>query len=208
MLTRRTLVTAALSLAIAGGLAVRASAAPNPDAASKFITDLAADALRLVEEDRLKSQANVGKFRDLFRANFDVPYISRFVLGRFWGTATAEQQQEYQRLFEDWVVSIYAERFGQYSGETLKVTGARPEGERDALVGSQIVRPNAQTINLEWRVRESGGRLKIIDVAVENASMSRTQRQDFESIILRNGGRIEPLLDELRRRIQTAATPR
>lgn len=202
MLSRRAFAIAAAATALAVSAAVPASAAnPPADEARRFIDGLGERAIALVEQDRLRSAASVDGFRQLFRENFDIPYISRFVLGRFWNSATPAQREEYQGLFEAWVVAIYADRFSEYSGERMRVTGARAEGELDTLVQSQIVSPNGGApVNVEWRVRMRGGSMQVIDVAIENVSMGRTQRQEFESVILRGGGRVEALLQDLRAR--------
>src|SRR5258707_8280915 len=75
-------------------------------------------------------------------SKFDMPRISRFVLGRYWTTASDQDKQNFQKLFEDYVVRAYAARFSQYSGEQVKVIGARPESETVTLVTSQILREN------------------------------------------------------------------
>ena len=62
--------------------------------------------------------------------DFDVPGIARFVLGPYWRVASEPEKQEFRRLFEDYIVRVYSERFAQYRGEALRVTGSRsdPEG--------------------------------------------------------------------------------
>jgi hypothetical protein len=37
--------------------------------------------------------------------------------------------------------------------------------------------------------------------------MARTQREEFESVILRGGGRVETLIEDLRRRSRLATAP-
>jgi phospholipid transport system substrate-binding protein len=156
-------------------------------------------------------EESMKRFRGMLNEGFDVPYISRFVLGRYWQSATPEQQQEYSRLFERLIVQVYADRFAQYSGqnlsleETLKITGHRPEGDNDSIVSTQIIRPDAPPVAVDWRVRHRGDTMKIIDVAVEGVSMSVTQRSEFASVIQRGGGQISALLDSLRQRVSSAS---
>jgi len=42
-------------------------------------------------------------FRELFREDFDVARLGRFVLGRFWPMFTPAEQQEFLGLFENLV---------------------------------------------------------------------------------------------------------
>lgn len=208
MITRRIFIAAAALLAFAGWATapVSASADPRSESAARFVQDLGARAVEILITPDLQRQEIENRFRTLLNEGFDVPYIGRFVLGRNWNAATPEQRQEYLELFERLIVKVYADRFSEYSGqnldsgETLKILGHRPEGERDAIVQSQIVRPDGPPVTVEWRVRQRDGQNKIIDVAVEGVSMSVTQRNEFASVIQRGGGSIEALLNALRQR--------
>lgn len=205
----------ALKLALLAGLAVtavggtvtfptHALAQPAAKGAADFVQSLGDRAIAVLADPKVSDAQAVEVFRDLLNKNFDVGTIGRFVLGRYWNTATAEQRDEYISLFERMIVDVYAQRFNQYAGETFKVTGARPEGERDTVVTSQVLRPTGPPVNVAWRVRNRDGGFKIIDVVVENVSMSVTQRSEFASVIEQNGGRFEALLDALRQRTRTA----
>lgn len=192
--------------AIAGWTTTSAQADPRSEAAARFIQDLGTRAVEvLIQPDLERSEAEK-RFRTLLGEGFDVPYIGRFVLGRYWRAATPDQQREYLDLFEKLIIEVYADRFSEYSagdldpGETLRILGHRPEGERDAIVDTQIVRPDGPPVAVQWRVRDRNGTPKIIDVAVEGVSMSVTQRNEFSSVIQRGGGQIEALLRALRSR--------
>ncbi len=211
---RRSPLTGAALLLLAGVAALtapamvigtaQAEAAPTSQAAAKFVQSLGDRAIAtLADPKNSKDQAKV-VFRDLLNQNFDINTISRFVLGRYWNIATDAQKKEYQALFEQMIVEVYAERFSQYAGESFKVGGAQASGENDAVVSSQVLRPDGPPVNVSWRVRNKDGGFKIIDVIVENVSMSVTQRSEFASVIDSNGGKFDALLDALRQRIQTA----
>ncbi|HYE51513.1 MAG TPA: ABC transporter substrate-binding protein [Azospirillaceae bacterium] len=207
-ITRRTGLLGIIAVAFAGLLSVTtpATAQVAADAAGKFVQSLGDKVVAVVADGSATQDKRQAVFRALLNENFDVQTIGRFVLGRYWNAASQPQREEYQKLFENMIVGVYAERFGQYSGEQFKVTGSRPEGERDALVTSQVLRPNGPPVNVSWRVRQKDGGFKIIDVVVENVSMSVTQRSEFASVIESNGGRFDALLDALRQRTRTAQT--
>jgi len=142
----------------------------------------------------------------LFRKDFDVPGIARFVLGRYWKTATPEQQDEFTKLFEDYIALVYSSQLSAYSGETLKVIGSRadPEG---AVVASEIIRPSgAPPVKVEWHLSDQHGAYKIRDVAVDGISMAVTQRSEFASVIQRNGGQVQGLIAMLREKTGAAST--
>src|SRR6516162_10826645 len=136
MLRRSTLIAALMVLVGALAPAIPAAAAADPAA---IISNLGSQALQVLGKDATQSQ-RVARFRDLLREDFDVPGIARFVLGRYWNTATEEQRAEFTKLFEDYIAVAYATRLAEYTGETFKVIGSRPEAD-GAIVSSQILRP-------------------------------------------------------------------
>jgi phospholipid transport system substrate-binding protein len=187
MTSRRMLFVTAFAIAAAWGPApVRA--APAGDAAG-FITTLVNEALKALDNKELSQDDRAKQFRTLLDHDFDMPRIARFVLGRYWNEANDQDKQRFQKLFEDYVVRSYAQRFSEYSGETVKITGQRAESEVSTLVMSHILRPNgAPPAKVDWRVRKTDAGFKIVDVDVEGVSMVLTQREQFGSVIQRNGG--------------------
>ena len=171
----------------------------NLEGAKSFVGSVADEGIGFLSSPDLSQEQRKEKFRSLLKKSFDLKTIARFTLGRYWRTASDAQKKEYMSLFEKMVLDIYAERFGEYSGETLSVNDARPEGQKDVLVHSSISSESSnQPIKVDWRLRSKNGQFKVIDVIVEGVSMSVTQRSDFASVIQRGGGDIEVLLAHLR----------
>ncbi len=197
---------AAVAVPVLAPTTAMAQAAKSTQASADFVQGLGDKAIATLADPKVSKDQAKAVFRDLLNENFDINTISRFVLGRYWNLANDAQKKEYQALFEQMIVEVYAERFSQYAGEKFKVGGGQASGENDAVVTSQVLRPNGQPpVNVSWRVRSKDGSFKIIDVIVENVSMSVTQRSEFASLIESNGGKFEALLDALRQRTQTAA---
>jgi phospholipid transport system substrate-binding protein len=192
---RRSLLTAVFVL-IAAVLAsaIPAAAAADPTA---LISNLGTRALEVLGKNATPSQ-RADRFRALLREDFDVPGIARFVLGRYWNIATEQQRAEFVKLFEDYIALAYSTRLAEYTGETFKVVGSRPDAD-GAIVTSQILRPaGAAPVKLDWRVTGRDGAYKISDVAVDGISMAVTQRSEFASVIQHNGGQVQGLLTMLR----------
>lgn len=182
--------------------AAPANPAANDPAA--FVSDLGKRAIDVLTSKQSQSEREK-EFRKLFEEGFDLQAISRFVLGPYWRTATEAQRQEFLKLFENYVVHSYAVRFGEYSGQQLSVLGARKLGDDAAIVQSQIIQPNgAPPVKVDWQLNKTPQGYKITDVNVEGVSMAVTQRQEFASIIQRNGGQLEALLKLLREKAGSA----
>ena len=192
---RRSLLTAAFVLISAVlSSAIPAAAAADPTA---LISNLGTRALEVLGKNATPSQ-RADRFRALLREDFDVPGIARFVLGRYWNIATEQQRAEFVKLFEDYIALAYSTRLAEYTGETFKVVGSRPDAD-GAIVTSQILRPaGAAPVKLDWRVTGRDGAYKISDVSVDGISMAVTQRSEFASVIQHNGGQVQGLLTMLR----------
>ena len=194
---RRSVLTAAVVL-LAGVLAPAIPAAAAADPAA-MISSLGSQALEVLGKGTSPSE-RVARFRELLREDFDVPGIGRFVLGRYWNTATEEQRAEFIKLFEEYIAIAYATRLAEYTGEKFKVTGSRPDSD-GAIVSSQIIRPaGAQPVKVDWRLTGRSGAYKISDVSVDGISMAVTQRSEFASVIQHNGGQVQGLIAMLRER--------
>jgi phospholipid transport system substrate-binding protein len=181
------------------GAALPASAKGSDSAAVGFVQKLGDKALTSLTAKGLAKGERAKRVRTLLTENFDIPTIGRFVLGTHYREATEAQRQEYFKLFEDMIVSTYTQRFADYSGQSFKVMGADASGAEDTVVKSQIIQKDGPPVDIDWRVRSKGGQMKIVDVMVDNISMSATQRDDFDGVIESGGGRVDALLDSLRK---------
>jgi phospholipid transport system substrate-binding protein len=180
----RLLATAIFVLFTGSASAFPASADTGP---AEFVRTLGNEALGVIRAG-MPAAEKQAFFHQLLQQNFDLPGIARFVLGPRWRTASEPEKQEFLRLFEGYIVRIYSEKFAQYRGETLRVTGSRADSE-GAIVTSEIVRPGgAPPIKVDWRLTASDGLYKISDVIIDGVSMGVTERSEIAAMIQRSGG--------------------
>lgn len=132
---------------------------------------------------------------------FAVDLVGRFVLGRYWRTASPEQRDAYQAVFREYVVNSIAARFGEYSGEQMEVVGERDDHGKGSIVNTVINSPVHGLVQVQWRVRKVRGEPKIIDVIVEGVSLLLTQRSEFTAVISSHGGDVGGLIDDLKAKV-------
>jgi len=199
-MTRRLLLIALTLLGIAASL-------PRADAADAdvFMNELWNRAVEVLNK-KVPLAERLARFRRLFQSDFDGPGIARFVLGRYWRSASQQEQQEFLRLFEDYVVYVYGTRLSSFSGERFKIRGSRAD-ENGTIVSTEILSPGGEgPIKVDWRLVTENGAFKINDVIIEGISMMVTQRSEFASVIQRHGGQVGGLLDLMREKTKTAST--
>jgi len=198
MMRIRATVGSLLAVALLLAMAREASAQD----AQAFVGRLGEQAIQVLGPGIPEVQRQA-RFRELFRDDFDLPAIGQFVLGRYWRTATPQEQQDFLGLFHEYLVRAYSARLGVYGGEPFHVTGTRQSGE-ETVVTSEILRANGSRIEVDWYLVHHSGSLKIIDVYVAGVSMKVTQRDEFAAVIQRNGGRLEALIAQLRQKLAVA----
>ncbi len=183
---------------VAALISVASPAHATVDEAKAFVEDLANQTLAILQDENASPQERRQKFAKLFQEGADLERIGRFVLGRYANQMRAENRlQEYQALFREYVVNIYAARLGQYSGETFEIVGAEATSEKEAVVQSKI-RSGEADFRVNWRVLNSGQGYKVVDVQVEGIWMAIEQREQFTSFINNNNRQVSALIDYLR----------
>ncbi len=182
--TRRTLFLAGLALCVGLALpAQRAAAVPNSGGAATvqaFYSTLL-DTMR--NGPQLGAQGRYAKLAPAIAQSFDIPLMTRIAVGPDWATLTPAQQAQVTQAFERYVAAVYAERFHDYDGEQLKVTGeeSSPAG---TVILSQIVKSNGEPVNINYLIRND----KIADVYL-NGTISElaTRRSEFGAILRTQG---------------------
>ncbi len=141
----------------------------------------------------------------ILRHSVDVEGVGRFVLGRYWRSASLEEQQAYLQVFEETLIRNLSARFGEYQGVQFQVQRTQMRDPTTALVATLIARPNATPFTVEWQVSMVEGQPKIVDVLAEGTSLRLTQRSEYSAVLTRNGGQISALLDAMRGQIRALA---
>jgi phospholipid transport system substrate-binding protein len=190
-----------LSFVVAVQVPLAAGATADP---TQFMMQLGDRVLKIINQKPLSEAERKTEFRMLAEQSFDIPKIARFVLGRYWRTASEEEKQHFRDAFENYMIQVYWSRFNSYHGETFKVLAARDEGNGTTLVTTLINRPETgqPPVKVNWALVQDGNSYKIRDASLEGVSQALTYRDEFSSIIERNGGKVSALINQLNQRAQ------
>jgi phospholipid transport system substrate-binding protein len=186
-----------------------------PSAASALDTKQAADFLNKLQEEAasrlgdasVSEQEKESHFRKLFNQNFDVPAIGRFVIGRYWRGASEESRNGFLAVFEDAMVQRFLPLLAENSSERFQIGNVNLDSanENMALIDTRIDRAEGEPYSVTWRVRETGGDFKILDIVAEGVSMAITLRSEYGTVLKNNGGKLEPLTEALRNKVASGA---
>lgn len=195
MITRRLLIPIVF---VVVGLAGRPAAADPAQDAQTFINDFGHRAIEALTEKNISDAELIKRFKSLYEEGFDVSYIARSALGRFWPRATDDEKAQYVPLFEDYVVTIYAGQFRDYTGQGVTAKSAQVGADGVIIVFSDIVSSDGPPTKLEWIIGNVDGKPKIRDIKIEGVSMITTYRDQFANEILQRDGKIAGLINALR----------
>ena len=187
-LSRRTFLAVALIAALIGAVGGQRAAASD-DPAVAFVQGVGNDVIAILGDKANSTLAErEAAFRDMMGRGFDIPTVTRFVLGRHWKSATNEQRAEFSAIFLDFIARVYASRFDSYSygGEQFTVRSVIADESGDTIVQAKVARPSgADPVELDFRVRSKDGNHRVVDLYVEGISMLLTHRAEFSSVINR-----------------------
>lgn len=200
---RRLLV---LFIALAGLVLGTAPArAVDPGAAGALVTHAVDDAITTFSGRKMSREERAKAARDLMGRYSDLRLISATILGRYWTSASADQQAKFPPLLVEYALSAWAPMGDLGAGDSkIRVSGTEPAGDRltvHALAGA----PGEQPTPLDFTVAGEGGKLVITDVVVDHVSFITTMRDDFTSFLRSNGGRLDALMAAMQKKIDANA---
>ena len=179
-------------------LAVGDARADESQDAVTFINDFGNRAISDLTGPDLSDTELRTRFRKLFEEGFDVPFIARSALGRFWRKADDKERGDYTDVFEDYMVQVYSAKFRSYSGQTFKATGGQPSPGGGIAVSSLVSNRDKPETKIDWTVEVVDGKQKIRDIKIEGVSMITSYRDEFAQVVLQNNGQVQGLIDTLR----------
>jgi phospholipid transport system substrate-binding protein len=126
-----------------------------------------------------------GRFKKLEPAverTFDLGAMTRFAVGPAWLQFSDADKKALVDAFTRLTVASYAHNFDGYSGQHFEVTPAVDTRGIDKVVQTHLVQPNSAPVTLSYRMRQSGGSWKVIDVFYNGTiSQLTTRRADLSS---------------------------
>lgn len=178
-----------------------ASAETDLKQAEEYVRTLGNEAIILLQTDNGDTEQRNGAIRKMLANNLALDRIGRIIYGRSWRRASETEQNEYQSLFSEYILSKYTYLIGGYDGETFKVMGSQPAGRRDALVTTAILKGGQTSATVDWRITEEDRELAILDVKIEKSSMVQTEKSQFQAVLNKDGhaGLVKALQQQISR---------
>jgi len=120
---------------------------------------------------------------------YDLALMSRLSIGPGWAQLQPAQQQRLTDVFSRYTISVYANRFDDYSGETFEVDPAPTPNANGLIVATRLVKSNGEKVTLNYLMRQGGGgQWQVIDVYLSGTiSELATRRAEFVAVLEKSG---------------------
>ncbi|MGH6890041.1 MAG: ABC transporter substrate-binding protein [Rhizomicrobium sp.] len=132
-----------------------------------------------------------GRFRALepaVDATFDIPAMIQFIVGPAWAGTSAKDKDALIAAFRRMTVANYAANFQRFDGEQFNVDPSVQQRGPDKLVQTTLVPLGQKPVPLIYRMRDTSGSWKVIDVFLNGyVSELAMRRSDFAETLTSGG---------------------
>jgi phospholipid transport system substrate-binding protein len=195
MIRLRTAAAVVLVLSWLGATGVRA-VTQSEASAHAVIEKTVKEVLAVLDDKSVSTEKRLHSIEEIVYGRFDLQTMSRLVLARNWKRFSKEQQLEYVSEFKKYLSNNYGSRIERYDQERVEILDARDEPRGDVIVRTKIVGGQYEGALVDYRLRNTAGAWRVIDVVIEGISMVSNFRDQFKAVVSRSGP--EGLLKELK----------
>ena len=130
----------------------------------------------------------------------DIDGIGFYTLGKHRKNLNDNQKDEFKKIFREYFLKSFSTRLVEYKEAKIVVISEDIKNEKYTIVKSKLIATsNRPEVAIDWRVYTKDPSKPLIrDLIIEGLSLARTQREEFNSIIVNNDGNINALFTSLR----------
>ena len=180
---------AAASLSLALGLLTPAARAAEADPAAVQIDTFDNALLATMKEgSSLGLKGRIHRLQPAVEHAFNLPAMTQYAVGPVWAKFSDADKAAVIEAFTRYTVASYASNFSSFSGEVFSIEPKVDERGLDKLVHTKLVTAHHAPVDLVYRMRQSGGTWKIIDIFFDGSiSQLTTRRSDFAATVASGG---------------------
>ncbi len=180
------------------GPAPSGAAESSPQEVVEQLNAVIIDVMR--EADRLGYRGRLAKLSPVLNTSFNYPLMARIAVSQHWKSLSVEQKKTLSTLFARLSSATFAARFDGYSGEAFRIIDQAEQPRNTVLITNHLIQPSGDTVALNYLLRASKDRWRIIDVYLDaKYSELAIKRSEFTSVIAQDG--FEALIAEIETRI-------
>ena len=171
--------------------------------ASEFISSLTTEASAILSS-KLTDEEKIIQLKKIGENTVDIDGVGLYTLGKYRKSLTDTQKKQYKELFRNYFLKSFSNRLVGYSDAKIAVLSEEVKNEKYTIVFSKLIGTSDRPeVKIDWRVYTKNPENPMVrDLIIEGLSLARTQKEEFNSIIINNGGNIEALFENLSKFIE------
>ena len=160
------------------------------------ITEEASIILSSSENDEIK----ISKLIKIGKESVDIDGLAFYTLGKHRKSLDDNQKNEFVKIFNQYFLKSFSNRLIEYKDAKIVVISEDIKNEKYTIVKSKLLATSKRPeVAIDWRVYTIDPNKPLIrDLIIEGLSLARTQREEFNSIILNNNGDVNALFSNLK----------
>ena len=150
--------------------------------------------------NNLSKDEKIQKLKDIAKETVDIKGIGLYTLGPIRKSLSEDEKTKYNELFNQYFLKSFSSRLAEYSNPIINVDSKNKINENYTIVSSTLVATDKRpAVKIDWRVYTKNKDQPLIrDLIIEGLSLARTQKEEFNSIILSADGDINALILKLK----------
>ena len=170
---------------------------------SEFISSLTIEASDILSS-KVTDEEKIIQLKKIGENTVDINGIGLYTLGKYRKSLTDTQKKQYNELFKNYFLKSFSSRLVGYSDAKIAVLSEEIKNEKYTIVFSKLVGTSDRPeVKIDWRIYTIDPENPLIrDLIIEGLSLARTQKEEFNSIIVNNDGDIEALFENLKKLIE------
>ena len=98
---------------------------------------------------------------------------------------------------------IFANEINEFKGKHFEFRGTEKSKSADQIfVNTQVPMQEGEPASVKWRVKDTNGKMQIIDIIIENVSLAQTARSEYTSYIQKSPNGIDGLIKDLKAKLK------
>ena len=166
--------------------------------ASEFISSVTNEASNVLSS-KLSDEEKIVQLKKIGENSVDIDGVGLYTLGKHRKTLSDNQKNQYKELFRNYFLKSFSGRLVGYSDAKIAVLSEEIKNEKYTIVYTKLIGTSDRPeVKIDWRVYTKDPEKPLIrDLIIEGLSLARTQKEEFNSIILNNDGNIQALFENL-----------
>tara|TARA_B100000886_G_C20220252_1_gene406145 strand:- start:46 stop:645 length:600 start_codon:yes stop_codon:yes gene_type:complete len=166
---------------------------------SNFINNITDSASSILSSENTRED-KIQKLIKIGESSVDIDGIGFYTLGKHRKILNDGQKDEFKKIFREYFLKSFSSRLVEYKEAKIVVISEDIKNNKYTIVKSKLLATsNRPEVSIDWRVYTKDPTKPLIrDLIIEGLSLARTQREEFNSIIVNNGGDIKALFTSLK----------